>query len=482
MKNQLSNDLPNDIEKEKFVLGSMLLKNGEIIPAVAAILSTEDFYRPEHRIIFDAILKLYNEKKPITILMLFEELHIAKDSKGNSLLNLIGHDYFLAISEIAHTTAYSEFYAKQIKEKAEHRQLISLGEQLIENARTGLKSPLEIIADTTNAFNIFNIQDAEFFNVGEYLYKDFNGDIAKDFNFFDRKSGFKILDSHQIWKPGLYILGATPACGKTTFAWQLLEQFAENGENCIFCSFEMSKKELTAKTLARRLFQKNNQITLTAADILGGAYVNGMAETAAEFFESNLNFTAKKFSDDIDVKKFLALLSPIVQNADKAPIICIDYIQRLIPRNHKASDTRALMDDALYKLKDFSQETNATFIGISTFNRTNYNTPVSFENFKESGGIEYTADVVLAMQLNITNKLSGENIGDTRLKIDAAKRQQPREININCLKNRFGNNYQCFFQYFSAHDFFKECTEFNFIADKTSDDCINKKSKNIVLR
>ena len=483
MKNKIQIDLPNDIEKEKFVLGSMLLKNGEIIPAVAAILSTEDFYRQEHRIIFDAILRIYNDKKPVTLLTLFDELRTATDAKGNSLINLIGHDYFLAIVEIANTTAYSEFYAKQIKEKSEYRKLIGVGEQLIENAGTGFQSPLEIIAETFNAFNNFNLQDTEFFNVGEYLYKNFVSDIANDFNFFDRKSGFKILDSHQIWKPGLYILGATPACGKTTFAWQLLEQFAENKENCIFCSFEMSRKELTAKTLARRLFQYNDKVTLTATDILGGAYVNGMAEIAADFFESNLNFSVKKFSDDIDINKFLAVLRPIVKEADKAPIVCIDYIQRLLPRTHKAADTRALMDDALYKLKDFSQETNTTFIGISTFNRTNYNTPVSFENFKESGGIEYTADVVLAMQLNITNKLSGENVGDTRLKIDAAKRQQPREINIKCLKNRFGNNYQCYFQYFSAHDFFKECTDFNFIADKSSAvNCVDKKSKKMILQ
>ena len=484
MKNQLSNNFPHDIEKEKFVLSSMLLKDGEIIPAVTAILSADDFYRPDHRIIFDAISKIYNDKKPVTFLTLFDELHTAKDKRGKSLLDLIGMEYVLALIESAHTTAYAEHYAKQIKEKSEYRKLINLGENLIQNAGAGLQSPLEIIAETTRAFNNFNINTDEFLNVGQYLYKDFVGDIAKDANYFDRKSGFANIDKFQHWKPGLYILGATPACGKTTFAWQLLEQFAENGEDCIFCSYEMSKKELVAKTLSRRLFQRDNQATLTAADILNGGYSRGMAEIAANFFESNLNFTVKKFSNDFDVNKLLAVLRPIVTESDKAPIVCIDYIQRLLPRDHKAADTRALIDDALYKLKDFSQETDTTFIGISTFNRTNYNQLVSFESFKESGGIEYTADVVWAMQLNIANYLSGEKEFTIRQKIKDAKKNQPREINLTCLKNRFGNNYDCYFKYFSAHDCFLPCNESDFILSKTdknpeADDNTSKKFEEI---
>ena len=453
--------IPNDVEKEKFVLGSMLLKDGEIIPDIAAILSVDDFYRPEHRIIFNAIFKIYNNKKPVTILSLLDELQLLKDTQGKSFIDLIGIDYIFSIPEFAHTTAYAVSYANVIKEKSDFRKLIRQAESIIDDARAGCKSPLDIIADSQNAFNSFNHHNEEFFNVADYLRGKFTLDIEKGFLYRDRKSGFYNLDNVQQWNPGLYILGATPACGKTTFAWQLLEQFAENDETCIFCSYEMSKKELAAKTLARRLFINNRHATLTAADILNGGWCNGL--TNAAFWDTKINFNVRKFSDET-VDTLLAILRPIIGNSDKAPIICIDYLQRLIPRNHKTVDTRTLIDDALFKLKDFSQETNTTFFCISTFNRTNYNLPVSFENFKESGGIEYTADVVWALQLNITDKLSGEKIGDTRQKIDAAKKQQPREINLRCLKNRYGFNYDCYFNYFSAHDYFESCTEFDFIS------------------
>ena len=465
MKNYENANYENtfDLEKEKFVLGAMLLKEGKVVPDVAAILNADDFYRPEHRLIYSAILKVFKEKKSADLLNLMEELRVTKDKQGNSVLKLIGIEYVLTIPEHAHTTAFAENYAKDIKAKSDQRKLIAQAEKIIHDAQQGLKSPLDIIADTYDAFNTFNDTPKETFcEVGIYLIRDFLREIENDQKYFDRRTGFSNIDKFQDFNPGLYVLGATPACGKTTFCWQMLEQIAESGTPAIFCSYEMETKKLAAKTFARKLFQANSDTALTAAQIRRGGYSNSMLDIAAEFFESKYPFQVRKFNDE-DVNKLLAILRPIVQNSDSAPVVCIDYLQRLIPRDHKSADTRALLDDALFKLKDFSNETNTTFIAVSTFNRTNYNVPVSFENFKESGGIEYTADVVWAMQLAVTNNLSGEKVGDTRLKIEQAKQAQPREINVKCLKNRDGNNYDCYFKYFSAHDYFVPCDESDFI-------------------
>ena len=472
MKNEnfastLIEEQPQVIEMEKFVLGAMLLKDGEIIPDVAAIVDTADFYRPEHRDIFKAIMTLYAKKITPSILSLTETLRETKDEHGKNLLDKIGMEYVLGITEVAFTTAFAEEYARRIKEKSELRKLQRLGEKLIQAATEGIKPPLDIIADTQNAFNSFSTQTEEdkfFNNVGNYMVAKFLTNVEKNKPYFDRKSGFYNIDQQQIFRPGLYVLGATPACGKTTFAWQLLEQFAERGEHCIFCSYEMEKDELIAKSIARNLFLRDNYTSLTSGEILNGGYSDSMANVMHDFCLDQLNFDVREFSTE-NVDKLLAILRPIVKNADKAPIVCIDYLQRLIPRDVNV-DKRAAIDDALYKLKDFSKETKTTFFVISTFNRTNYNVPVSFECFKESGGIEYTADVVWAMQLNIATKLSGEKEGIIRQKIEAAKKSQPREINISCLKNRRGNNYSCYFQYYSAHDYFKPCEESDFIISK----------------
>jgi len=75
---------------------------------------------------------------------------------------------------------------------------------------------------------------------------------------------------------------------------------------------------------------------------------------------------------------------------------------------------------------------------------------------------EYTADVVWALQLNLMNNLKNYNdIADTRKRIELAKNRQPRQVNLKCLKNRQGTNYDCFFLYHSAHDCFEPCDRFD---------------------
>ena len=160
---------------------------------------------------------------------------------------------------------------------------------------------------------------------------------------------------------------------------------------------------------------------------------------------------------DESIDELLIRLKPLCFDKQKAPVICLDYLQ-IVPSSKES--IKLGVDDSVRKLKKFQRDTNSTFIVISSFNRANYTQGVSFESFKESGNIEYTADVVWALQLNILNSINPNNIADSRKKIDDAKRQQPRQIQLKCLKNRQGTNYDCFFNYFSAHDYFEPCEKF----------------------
>ena len=474
---------PHVIEMEKFVLGAMLLKNGEIIPVISNILFDFDFYRPEHRLLFNAITKIYNEGKPISLLTLFEDLRLNIDDNGKSLLDKIGHTYILGVVETAHTTAYAEHYARQIKEKSNYRQIQDLLDVVAEDIAT--EQPLnevigkiQLVADRFSSK--FEEEHKNFSSFDDDFF-DFKHDTEILRLFANRKTGFDNIDDKQLFLPGLYVLGATPACGKTTFAWQLANQIAALGVDVLFCTYEMTTTELYAKTAARELFKMNGDTTLTAADIRCGAFSKDLDDVFGNMKHNLKKLKVKKFAND-DVDKLLFAVRPFCLY-DSKPVIIVDYLQRLIPRNGKA-DTRTLIDDALFKIKDFQQKYNVTFIVISTFNRTNYNQLVSFESFKESGGIEYTADVVWAMQLNVANYLSGEKEFTIRQKINDAKKKQPREINLTCLKNRNGNNYDCYFQYFSAHDYFVPCDESDFVIsepDKNSktDDNTNKNFEEI---
>lgn len=292
--------------------------------------------------------------------------------------------------------------------------------------------------------------------MADYFAHQLKADIASLKNYAIRKTGFDNIDEHQFFSPGLYVIGATPAAGKTTFCWQLLEQLAERGESCIYCSYEMSGLELFTKTAARKLFLKDKTNSLTAADIRRGSWSNQLDSVINEVANSQSNLQIMELQDE-SIDELLSRLKSHCSDKAKAPVVCLDYLQ-IVPTSREAA--KLGIDDSVRKLKKFQRDTNTTFIVISSFNRTNYTQSVSFESFKESGNIEYTADVVWALQLYVLNSINPNNIVDSRKKIDEAKKKQPRQIQLKCLKNRQGTNYDCLFNYYCAHDYFEPCAQF----------------------
>ena len=98
-------------------------------------------------------------------------------------------------------------------------------------------------------------------------------------------------------------------------------------------------------------------------------------------------------------------------------------------------------------------------IVISSVNRANYLTPIDFESLKESGSIEFSCDVLFGLQLQCLNSPDFDKGGikDQRDKVKKAKAENPRKIELCCLKNRYGiANYSCYFEYYPANDLFKE--------------------------
>ena len=292
--------------------------------------------------------------------------------------------------------------------------------------------------------------------MADYFANQFDTDIEQMKAYSERTSGFDNLDQFQFFHPGLYVIGATPAAGKTTFCWQFLEQVARKGETCIYCSYEMSQLELFSKSLAREIFKRVPNTELTAADIRRGAWSVQLAAVRNDFAKSNFDLSILELQDE-SIDDLLTLLKPLCLDKAKAPVVCLDYLQ-IVPTSRESA--KLGIDDSVRKLKKFQRDTNTTFIVISSFNRVNYTQSVSFESFKESGNIEYTADVVWALQLNILNHLNFGSLSDARKQIEEAKKQQPRQIQLKCLKNRQGTNYDCFFNYFSAHDYFESCEKF----------------------
>lgn len=279
-----------------------------------------------------------------------------------------------------------------------------------------------------------------------------------------RKSGYENLDEKQEFMPGLYVIGAISSLGKTSFCLQWAEQMARQGETVLFCSYEMSLVELHSKMLARNLYLKNQHTTLTATQIRRGGESTELKSVRGSLNLSNLKIAKCKFET---IDELLEKLEEAVEDLERPPVIFIDYLQFIRPSTKlRETSAKAAIDDIVMKLKIFQQEKNALIVVVSSFNRMNYTQTAAFESFKESGGVEYTADVLLALELYCTAELKGAQ--SDRKTIDDAKKEYPRKVRLKCLKNRVGGLYECFFKFYMKNDYFEVCSEEDFKAIKSN--------------
>ena len=149
----------------------------------------------------------------------------------------------------------------------------------------------------------------------------------------------------------------------------------------------------------------------------------------------------------------------IEQHKGSRPVIIVDYLQVL--QGAQKSTVRENIDYNVVELKRLARALDVPVIVISSINRGNYLMPVDFESFKESGGIEYTADVVLGLQLACLDEnpvfQKEKAIMEKREAIKAAKAENPRMIKLVCLKNRYGRpDWTITYKYYPQYDYFIE--------------------------
>ena len=239
---------------------------------------------------------------------------------------------------------------------------------------------------------------------------DFIADIEKRHNKDCVSTGFENLDEilDGGFYPGLYIIGAISSLGKTTFALQVADNAAKKGQDVLVFSLEMGKQELIAKSISRLSFQKckswgsDLDFATTTRNLMNGKSLN--SKERVDF----LNECIKGYSDyagrifyhigigDIGVEKIKSVIARHIRITGKKPLVIIDYLQIIAPFDIRATDKQNT-DKAVVELKRASRDYDVPIFAISSFNRENYTSPVNIASFKESGAIEYTSDVLMAL-------------------------------------------------------------------------------------
>ena len=299
-------------------------------------------------------------------------------------------------------------------------------------------------------------------NTAAYLEKLMAGEIELFREAQNRMTGYANLDEKAGGlNAGLYVLAAISSLGKTTFALQMADQMAAAGQEVLFFSMEQSRLEMVSKSLARLTAQADLKTAVNSLSIRRGNQTEQVKNAAQRYKDQTgdrLSIIEGNFNCDIG---YIAdYIRRYRQRTGAAPIVFIDYLQILQPsREGKSSGSkREEIDLAITELKRLSREENLTIIVISSINRANYMTPFAFESLKESGQIEFTADVVWGLQLACLDEAIFDKEGNIKTKrdiINRAKAEEPRKIKFVCLKNRYGiSSFDCSFSYYPQFDLF----------------------------
>ena len=279
-----------------------------------------------------------------------------------------------------------------------------------------LSDAIEGEDNTSLSFHVLSIQNAN--NLDFYI-----------------PTGFDKLDSSldRGLYEGLIVLGAIPSLGKTTFALQMALQMAEAGNHVYFYSLEQSARELTIKLLS-------NKMSKPIADI----------RRIAWSFCKNQNISEQDYNEFVKASDSLHKLNNfrIIERCRSAEaiakdvqrryyrtgeqaMIIIDYLQILETPGARLTDKQAV-DQNITALKRLSADFHVPVMAISNLNRENYDKDITMKAFKESGGIEYSTDVLLGMQFTAMRE-NKDNID-----LDDLKEANPRKVQIKILKNRNG--------------------------------------------
>lgn len=264
---------------------------------------------------------------------------------------------------------------------------------------------------------------------------------------------------------GLYILGAISSLGKTTLALQLADNLAKAGQDVLIFSLEMARSELIAKSISRLtyLLADNRADAKTTRGITAGARYAGYSKTEKALINKAIG-CYKEYAQhiyihegvgDIGVEKVKEVVQQHISITGSRPVVILDYIQILAPYDMRSTDKQNT-DKAVLELKRLSRDCKVAILGISSFNRDSYKAGgginqgrVSMTDYKESGALEYSADVLMGLEF----ASAGTKAYDER----AEKKKDPRQIRLVVLKNRNGKAWEsCSFDYFPLFNYYRE--------------------------
>jgi len=380
---------PHSIEAEACVLGSMLLDSAAIDLVVQA-LKGEEFYRPAHQLIFDALIGLHELNKPIDLVSAKDELVRLK-----ILEQVGGIQYLVALAEGVPNAANVEYYATIVRDRALLRDLISAGTEMTRDAYDA-REEAQVVIDRAEQ-RVFEIRNSTMGNETTDL-KELLQETFKMFEEHDGRvvtglaTGYDKLDNCTCgFQPGdMVILADRPSMGKTSLLMNMAEYMAVTDKLPVaLFSLEMSSQQIAQRLLcshARYDMQKMRRGMVSSEEW------DQLKMSAGELEQAPL------FVDDTATMTILQLRAKArrLKAAHDIQCVFIDYLQ-LMSYSGRANSRQEQITEISRGIKALGRELKIPIITAAQLNRGPEDRPSHrprMSDLRESGSIEQDADVI----------------------------------------------------------------------------------------
>lgn len=384
--------MPNNLEAEQSVIGSMIMDREAIIVA-SEVLIREDFYHQQYGVLFEAMVELFNEEQPVDVVTLQNRLREKDVPAELSSMEFVGE-----LVAAVPTSANIKHYANIVKEKAMLRRLIKVNEEIANQCYLDRDSVEDIMAETEKQiFNLLQNRGGEDFvpikQIVINALERIEQASKKKGNVTGIATGFVDLDyrTSGLQPSDLVLVAARPSMGKTAFVLNIAQYvaFHSNLATAIF-SLEMSKEQLVNRLFSlearvdAQLLRSGNLADSDWEKLIEGAGTIGKSKLIIDdtpgISISELRSKCRKYKLEHDLK-----------------LIIIDYLQ-LMSGSGRSDSRQQEISDISRSLKGLARELNVPVIALSQLSRQVEQRPdhrPMLSDLRESGAIEQDADVVM---------------------------------------------------------------------------------------
>ena len=384
--------LPQAVEAEEAVLGAILV-NPMSLGRIVETLKPESFYKPAHKVIYEAVLELFRKNEPIDIVTVSEHLRNKEEldlAGGRSYIN------DLALNVV--TTANVEFYAKIIQEKEIKRALINAGSEIVSMSYDNDDTDAVLDNAQKLIFNIAAQKDtSDLVGIQDLVVASYE-QIEQRFNNKDDlvgvTTGFYDLDAitSGLQKSDLIILAARPSMGKTAFALNLAQNVAMKGKKGVaIFSLEMPKQQLVKRMLCSEAEVDSSRVT---SGNLQPKDWEKLVEAMTRLSDARIYIDDTSGITSIDIK---AKCRRLMMEEKELGLIVIDYLQ-LMEGGGNPNDRNQQISAISRSLKGLARELDVPIIALSQLSRGVESRPDKrpmMSDLRDSGAIEQDADIVM---------------------------------------------------------------------------------------